>query len=272
MHPGRVGYRESTEGITFPSDIQGLGALLTRGNNSIKTAHLQLTESAAGQTITAHGDEELSNGTVKSIDLSETVNSLDLRFIIIGTKVYAQLPAAVYQSPSRGSRSARRPPTRRCDSSTRRFETSIQTGAGKSIGSLVSAGKDLSFKGKEQVGGVTVGHYELNVDVNTLPTDFPNRDALLQTGLTKLSGRCLRRSGGPSPQGDRTRHRERPTGRRARHADQYRRAGAHRSATGRSGRTSVSDACGANQKSRAPAGAKRSTTGPSAASVPEEPA
>jgi hypothetical protein len=180
------GTGESTEGITFPSDIQGLGALLTRGNNSIKTAHLQLTEGAAGETITAHGDEELSNGTVKSIDLSETVSSLDLRFIIIGTKVYAQLPAAVYQSPKPWVEIS---PTT-ADSTLQQlytsFETSIQTGAGKSIGSLVSAGKDLSFKGKEQVGGVTVGHYELNVDVNSLPTDFPNRDALLQTGLTKF--------------------------------------------------------------------------------------
>ena len=93
------GSGESQEGITFPSDIQGLGALLIRGNDAIKTAHLQLNESAGGTAIKALGDEELANGTVQSIDLSETVGSLALRFIIIGATVYAKLPAAVYQSP-----------------------------------------------------------------------------------------------------------------------------------------------------------------------------
>ncbi len=176
----------SQEGISFPSDIQGLGALLVRGNDAIKTAHLQLNESAGGTAIKASGDEQLANGAVQSIDLQETVGSLALRFVIIGATVYAKLPASVYPSPKPWVEIGATTSDPKLQQLYTSFQTSIQTGAGKSVASLVSAGKDLRFEGKEQLNGVTVGHYKLNVDVNSLPSDFPNRAALEQSGLSKL--------------------------------------------------------------------------------------
>ena len=35
---------------------------------------------------------------------------------------------------------------------------------------------------------MTVGHYKINVDVNSLPTDFPNRDA---AHAERAEARCL---------------------------------------------------------------------------------
>ena len=174
------------ESITYPSDIQDLGALLVRGNESIKSAHLQLTENAGGTTVKADGDEELSNGSVKAIDLHETVNDVVLRFVIIGTTVYAKLPPSLYQSPKPWVEISSSTTDERLHALYTSFQTSIQTGTGKSVGTLVSAGKDLRFEGEEQFDGVTVGHYKINVDVNSLPADFPSRDLLMQSGLSTL--------------------------------------------------------------------------------------
>jgi hypothetical protein len=180
------GSGKSKQGTTFPSDIQDLAGLLSRGNESIKTAHLDLTETAAGQTVKGSGDEKLSGGKATSIDLSETVNSISLEFIIIDTQVYAKLPPTVYQSskPWVQITSSTSDPT--LQQLYQSFQSSLQSGAGNNVSALVSAGKNLDYQGTEQLDGATVGSYLITVDVSSLPTDFPNRDALVQSGLSSI--------------------------------------------------------------------------------------
>lgn len=170
----------------FPTDIAALGAKLAAGANAVKSAHIELSEDAAGQSLRASGDEKLNNGEVEAMALTETVGSQQLKFTIIARIVYAQLPAAVYAATK---------PWVQIDENTSdptlaqlytSFVQSAQNGTGKNVDTLVAAAKSLNFKGTEQFDGVEVGHYALVVDVTKLPADFPNRAALEQSGLTAI--------------------------------------------------------------------------------------
>ena len=170
----------------FPKDIAALAKLL-QGNRSVHTAHIGLTEEAAGTTVTATGVEKLGNGQVQAMDMSESVQSQQIRFIVIGTDVYAKLPPATPIAHSKPwiklSASTTDPTLQQLYS---QFESSRTAGAAYSTDIFSTAARDLKFKGTSQFDGEQVAHYTMSLDVNALPASFPNLDQLKQTGLTTL--------------------------------------------------------------------------------------
>lgn len=170
----------------FPKDIASLGKLL-QGNQSVHTAHIGLNEDAAGTSVTATGVEKLDNAQVQAMDMSESVASQQIRFILIGSDVYAKLPAATPISHSKPwieiTASTSDPTLQQLYT---QFENSRTAGAAYSTDVFGKAARDLKFKGTSQFDGEQVGHYTMSLDVNALPVDFPNLDQLKSTGLTML--------------------------------------------------------------------------------------
>jgi predicted small secreted protein len=170
----------------FPTNLAALGDLLVKGGNSVKSAHLELSESAAGTTVAGAGDETVSNGKVTSIDLSESVGATKLRFIIVNGKVFAQLPASVYPAKKPWVEISSTTTNVQLQQLYSSFQSSIQTGTGDSVRVLTSAATGLKLEGIEQLDGTPSQHYSMTVVIANLPSTFPNKAALTQTGLTNL--------------------------------------------------------------------------------------
>lgn len=170
----------------FPKDVASLGRLL-QGNRSVHTAHIGLTEDAAGTSVTATGVEKLDNAQVQAMDMSESVESQQIRFILIGTDVYAKLPPATqieHSKPWIEITSSTTDPT--LQQLYAQFENSRTAGAAYSSDVFGKAARNLKLRGTSQFDGEQVAHYTMALDVNALPANFPNLDQLKQTGLTTL--------------------------------------------------------------------------------------
>ena len=170
----------------FPADVDSLGALLAKGNSSISSAHLELKEDAGGVSIVGTGDEKLSDGKVVAMDLTEEVSGSTLRFVIVDDKVYAKLPAAMHQSSKPWVQISPTTSDAQLRALYDSFKNATQTGAGDTVRVFVAAAKNLRLVGTEQFDGTVVAHYALAVDIASLPSDFPNRDALEASGLTSI--------------------------------------------------------------------------------------
>jgi predicted small secreted protein len=172
--------------IGFPTDVHAVGALL-QGNRTVRSAQVQLTETAGGTTVQTTGVEKLTDVKVDAMDMTETVSGTTVRFIILGTSVYAKLPA---NSPLPHTK-----PWIELTASTSdpqfqqlyaQFESSRTAGTAFTAHVFDAAAQDLKFVGTTQIDGALVGHYSLALDVASIPSDFPNSDALKQSGLKQI--------------------------------------------------------------------------------------
>lgn len=176
----------STSSSTFPSDVAGLATKIQSGNGSIKSAHIRLSEQAGGTSVVGTGTEQLSGGKVQAMDLTETVGGMTMQFRLVDGQVFAKVPQSVYPATKPWLQIS---PTT-TNAQLRQLYTSLQsaltTGTGDTIKLFVGVAKDLQLKGTEKLDGTTVGHYALSVDIASLPSSFPNRDVLEQSGLTSI--------------------------------------------------------------------------------------
>lgn len=176
----------ASAGSQFPTDVQALAALLAKGNASIETARLSLAETVGAQRIAGVGDEKLSDGRLQAVDLTERVGSVRLRFIVIGDRLYAKVPAAIYPSSKPWLEITSSTTNRTVKSLYDSFENSVQSGAGRTGQVFLSSAKNVRLVGVERFDGVPVGHYAITIDVASLPSDYPNRDVLVQSGVTSI--------------------------------------------------------------------------------------
>ncbi len=177
-----------SSGTGFPTTLAALGELLRRGNSAITSAHITLDFVVGSTSITAVGDEQLSDGRATALRLVEQIpsfGSLELR--IIGTdEVYVKQPAA--------HRTTRKPwvvvNAATTDPSLRQIYQSLQNssslGSLESVTAFVHASRDLQFAGPDEIDGATVGHYLVTVDTTALPADFPNKAAIVGSGVTEI--------------------------------------------------------------------------------------
>jgi hypothetical protein len=171
--------------VSFPTDVHAVGSML-QGNRTLDTAHVQLTETA-GTTVHSTGVEKLSDAKVDAMDMTESFSGTTVRFIILGTNVYAKLPP---NSPLPHSK-----PWIELTPSTvdpqfqqlyAQFQSSRTAGAAFSAHVFDAAARDLKLVGTTHIDGALVGHYTLALDVASVPSDFPNAEALKQTGLKRI--------------------------------------------------------------------------------------
>lgn len=185
-----VGCARTTNGSpaeTFPTTVQALADRIESGAKSLKTAHLAFRVGLAGESITAHGDEELSDGKPTGLALVERIPAFGtLRLIQSDDKSYVRLPRSQRTSdkPWVLVRPGSSNPV--VSQLAQTLQTSNQLTAVDSIGALVGAAKNLRFVGTETIGSARVGHYTLTIDVSRLPDDFPQKQTLQQVGLSSL--------------------------------------------------------------------------------------
>ena len=173
----------ATSQSSSASPSLSLAAQLGQGLAQAKTAHLTLDVSAAGQTITGSGDEELSSGKLVALDLSETVESnLALRLIIVGGKTYVRLPSTLNKSgkPYQLVSAKSSDPTIRTLASSL---ASTQSSASlSSVTAFVSAARSVKKIGTS--GSNTT--YAIDVNPAKLPGSYAGKQALISSGLTSI--------------------------------------------------------------------------------------
>jgi hypothetical protein len=175
-------------GSGSPTDAPGLSALLERGSNSVKSAHISLKVDAAGAQVVGSGDEELNEGVLTGLNITESLpgGAGSLQLIIADGKTYAMLPSSINPSD--------KPWVLITSDSTnptiQQLSASIsQTQASASIGSttaFVTAAKSVENRGTEDVNGVQATHYSIVVDTAKLPSDNTGKQTLIQAGVTSL--------------------------------------------------------------------------------------
>jgi hypothetical protein len=177
----------SSSSAAPPTDAAGLAAALQQGARSIRSAHLSLLVSAAGQTIDGQGDETLSAGKLQDLDLTETVPGAgQIRILMAGGQTYVQLPASVNRSGKPWtlvSTSSSNPVVAQLAST---LEQTQQSASLDQYTAFTRAATGLQVVGPEQVGGADATHYKISVDVTRLPETQPGREQLLSAGLTTL--------------------------------------------------------------------------------------
>jgi hypothetical protein len=172
------------------TEVVGLAAKLTKGLQGTTSLHLDLVSSVLGQQITASGDESLANGAVTAAHLAEAVPTVgDIEIVIIGSQVYAKLPAAL-----QGTSSSDKPWLLADPNSTNPVAKELGQTSGSllsqsSVGSynaFVSAATSVKNDGSDPVDGLPATHYSIVVDINKLPADNPSKAALITAGLTSV--------------------------------------------------------------------------------------
>jgi hypothetical protein len=167
-----------------------LAALLSKGLTQTSSLHLDLSVDVLGQQITATGDESISGGKLTAVDLTETVPTIgELRIVVVGSAVYAKLPAALQGPTTTG-----KPWIMADANSSNPIARTLGASAGailsqSSIGSyseLAQAATTVTDKGPDTIDGQPTTHYSLVVDVTKLTSANSALQQLSAAGITSL--------------------------------------------------------------------------------------
>jgi hypothetical protein len=147
-----------------------------------------LKESAAGEIISASGDEELNHGKTTAMDLSLNIPSVgSMREILLDGKIYLRLPDG-FAGPKPWAEvgpNSTDPALQQLFSS---LQSVSQTGSGSfaQVALFLQVATNLQYEGTGPVNGTTAGHYKLSIDVTKLPASFPDKSTLIQAGVTSI--------------------------------------------------------------------------------------
>lgn len=157
------------------------------GVESLTSAHLTMSINAAGQRITASGDEKFVDGKVTAMDLTEAIPGFgSMRIIVIGDTTYMQLPAKYNTSGKPWqlvSASSSNPVIQQMAKSLESVQASASM---DQFSAFVDAAKSVTLQGSERIDGVSVTHYAIVVDIAKLPASTEGLDTLIQAGITTL--------------------------------------------------------------------------------------
>jgi len=183
---GKSASTPASSSSAMPSDAAGVSALLRDSTSTIRSAHLDMTISAAGMTLTGQGDETAAAGKMQSLDLTENVPQLGaLRVIIANGKTYLQVPTSVSHATKPWvlvSPTSSNPVVRRLATTLQ----SVQQAASLNQFSAFSSAATMSAHDTQDLDGAPTTHYTLSVDVRKLPDTLPGKQQLVTAGVTTL--------------------------------------------------------------------------------------
>lgn len=171
----------------MPTDAVGLGKLMQSAVTGIRSAHVELSVTAAGQAITGGGDEQLAAGRMVAMDITvDLPGTGSVELIVVGGKTYGKLPPAlnktgkpyVLVSPTSSN------PTIRALASS--LQTGLSSAAVSDYHAFVEAAQSLRLQGSDQVGGVATTRYSVVVDVDKLPDTLQGKQTLVQAGVATI--------------------------------------------------------------------------------------
>jgi hypothetical protein len=170
----------------FPTSAGALADFMANGSKSISSAHLSLDETVATEKITASGDEELTNGKTTAMDLSLSLPGLgEMREIIVNGKIYVHLPGALGGTKpwTLASANSTNPAISQLYTS---LQQTTQSGSFAQVALFLQVATKLNFEGTTTIGGAAAGHYSLTIDLTKLPASFPDKSAMVASGLTSI--------------------------------------------------------------------------------------
>ncbi|HEV7205701.1 MAG TPA: hypothetical protein VGN18_13915 [Jatrophihabitans sp.] len=177
-----------SSGGATPTTATDLGTALRAGMQTVRSAHLTLEVGVGGQTINGQGDEQVDNGKLSNLQLSETLPGAgELGVVIVGDKTYVKLPPAIRHGSGKPwtlvTADSTNPVIQQMAASiaSARSSASLDT-----IKDFAQAASSVTVKGAATVAGADTTHYSMVVDTGKLPSTFPGIDALKKTGLTRI--------------------------------------------------------------------------------------
>ena len=164
-----------------------LGALLQAGAAKIRTAHLTLAINAAGQSITGSGDEQVVNGKVMSLQITESLpGNQQIRIVHINDKTYAKLPQSLSKSAKPyvlANSNSSNPQLRALSKS---IDSSLQSASVNSAAVFVKAASSVRSLGASSVNGVATTRYAVTVDPQKFPSTMLGKGALVAAGIKSI--------------------------------------------------------------------------------------
>ncbi|MGH8861910.1 MAG: hypothetical protein ACRDVG_11880 [Jatrophihabitantaceae bacterium] len=174
-------------GTTSPTAAAAeLAAKLQRGISGLSSAHIDFRLSLGAVAAGGVGDEKLANGKLQAMSLTERFGGTNLGIVLAGGAVFMRLPARLTHSGKpwlRVTASSSNPSVRQLAST---INTSVQSASVSSLSAFAAAASSVTKRGTADVGGAPATHYSVVIDTRKLPADFPNRQALAQSGLTTV--------------------------------------------------------------------------------------
>jgi hypothetical protein len=161
-----------------------LSATLRSGMARVTSAHVDLDITLVGQQLTGAGDEQLRDGKLVALDLTENLpgGSGAIRVIVVDGKTYVKLPSAL----NPGGKPYLLVTARSSNSVVKQLAGSLDIAlSAASLGNLsvfAGAAKSVDVKGREQVAGRPATHYSLTVDIARLPASLPGKAQLAAGG------------------------------------------------------------------------------------------
>lgn len=169
------------------ADAARLGTLLTVGIKSIRTAHVQLAISLAGQSITGQGEENVDAGKLGDSRITVSVPSFgDIEIVIVGSTTYAKLPSSANTSGKPWvlvSSHSSDPVVTQLASAV---DSAKAAASLDSVRAFVGAADSVTSRGSQRINGVATTHYSIKVDPAKLPAGFPGKDALVAAAPKSL--------------------------------------------------------------------------------------
>jgi hypothetical protein len=154
---------------------------------TVRSAHLEMTIEAAGQHITAEGDETVHDGTATAMTMDETLPDIGtLSMVIVHGALYVKLPKPLNPTDKPWVHVLPNTTNPMLKPMAAALEDVQKTASVSRFETFARAADDVRFHGSEDVGGGPADHYSLAVVVDRLPASFPNIDALRRSGIDRL--------------------------------------------------------------------------------------
>ncbi|HEU5265117.1 MAG TPA: hypothetical protein VFU35_00395 [Jatrophihabitans sp.] len=184
---GKGGPASGPSGSTskMPTDAKGLYNLMQSAVAKTSSAHIEFDVTAQGQTISAKGDEQLDGGKVTAMKLDETLpgGAGSVEIIVVNGKIYAKVPTSINDTGKPYlllSKNSSNPQIRQLATS---IESGLQTATVSSYGTFAQAADSVQLVGSTTRNGAPATHYTIVMDPAKLPPDYPNKQALVASGV-----------------------------------------------------------------------------------------
>jgi len=165
-----------------------LAAKMLVGSASIKSAHITLSSTVGAKSLlSGQGDETLSGGKVTALDLTEQVSGMSIGMRIVGTAIFAKLPASAGGSTAKpwtrlDPNSSNATLKQLAQSLTSAASSSSVSNYGK-FAQVATSAKDL---GPGSVAGTSAEHYRLVIDPAKLAQVDASVGALAEAGISTI--------------------------------------------------------------------------------------
>ena len=188
-----VGAKTAAPGASSAAPISGaaLASKMQAGAASLRSAHVILTTTAPGQSVTAQGSERLASGRLTALDLTEHLGSgtsrLSLGMRLAGNSIYIKLPPQAGLPPGKPwvnlSAAGTDPTLSQLASSV---QSSIANASVDGYTAFAHAATNVKDLGPATVNGVPTTKYSFVVNVSKLPSTQLATKVLTQAGVSQV--------------------------------------------------------------------------------------